>query len=173
MMYTIVDNFQPGLSWRRVRRRANPAVRDVAELYAQLSMVEGRMAAMNQATAIRFGEVQQDLNRLESNGNTQRKYFGQEMAQIELQTQLAMDRAQVQIDNLRQQTSDIHSLVSSIHTHSAALTDGLRAMMQSFRDLRFDMPNAFDNWMRMRAEGGRNGTVSAMELHHQPWATSN
>jgi hypothetical protein len=138
----------------------------IAEVYARLSKVEGLTTTMEEVTAVRFREIQQDVERLDSNSETQKKFMAQELLRIEGQTQSAVDRTQSQIDSLRQQTTDMHTSLSSIHHHSETLTDGLKTMMESFQDLRFDLPNAFDNWMKVR-EGRVTGTVTGSEL--QPW----
>jgi len=147
--------------------------KEIAEIYARLSEVEGHSGAMEKATACRFDEITQDLGRLQSNSETQKKVMAQELARIEVETHSAVDRAQTQIDSLRQQTSDMHTSLTAIHEHSSTLTATLKNMMQSFTDMRFELPNTIDNcidnWMRVKA-GGQNGTVSAAEL--QPWKSS-
>ena len=152
-------------------RRRRPATKEVADLYARLRAVETQADNLENVTAIRFKEVQQDLNRLDSNADTQKKVMGQELARVEEQAETALQRtewAQTQIDSLRQQTSDMHTSLTSIHEHSATLTQGLQRMMESFRDLRFDVPNLVDNWMKVKlgAEGAGTGTVSGSQLHY-------
>ena len=129
---------------------------------------------MADASAIRFGELQQDINRLESNSETQRKYIGQELHRVELQTQSAVDQAQQQIDSLRQQTADMHTSLGAMNHHSETLTEGLKKMMTSFSNLRFDLPNTFDNWMRVRTEQQLAGgeTVSSSDLCQGGWSSS-
>jgi hypothetical protein len=143
--------------------------KELAAIYARLSEVEAHATGMEKATTIRFDEVAHEMERLQSNSETQKKVLAQELGRIEVQTQSAVDRAQTQIDSLRQQTTDMHTSLAAIHEHSTTLTASLKNMMQSFKDLRFELPNAFDHWMTVKA-GGQNGTVSGAEL--QPWNSS-
>jgi hypothetical protein len=168
-----VEGNQPGPSSRMVRRPKKMGSKQIAEIYARLSTMEGNAGAMEQASAIRFQELQQDIERLQSNGETQKKVMAQELSRIEEQTHSAEQRTQSQIDNLCQQTTDMHSSLTAIHQHSETLTDSLKTMMQQFHELRFDLPNAFDTWMKVR-EGRQNGpgTVTAAELQHQSWHPS-
>lgn len=152
-------------------QRRRPAPREVAQLYARLCAVESKADVMDIVTAIRFKEVQHDLDRLDSNAETQKKIVGQELARVGEQAETALQRsewAQMQIDSLRQQTSNMHTSLTSIHEHSATLTQGLQRMMESFRDLRFDVPNMVDNWMKVKLgeEGAGTGTVSGSQLHY-------
>ena len=135
----------------------------MAELYSRLSRVEDRTNILEEATTRRFRDLHQDIDRLHSNSETQKKYIGQEVMRLETQSQSAAERTQAQIDSLRQQTSDMHTSLSSIHEHSGLLTQGLQNMMDRFQDLRFDLPHAFDDWLRVREERG-SGTVSGAEL---------
>ena len=161
-----MEDNRPGPSSRVVRRRTNMGSTQLAEVYARLSKLESSSNTMEQVTGVRFRELQQDVERLDSNNETQKKFMAQELVRIEEHTHSAVDRTQSQIDSLRQQTTDMHTSLSSIHHHSETLTNGLKTMMESFRDLRFDLPNAFDDWIKVR-EGRGTGTVSGAEL--QPW----
>ena len=169
--YLLVDDRQPGPSRRQVRRKTKAAPREIAEIYAKISAIDSKtISAMEDAAALRFGEIQQDINRLESNSETQRKYIGQELERVKLRTQTAVDHAQQQIDSLRQQTTDMHSSLTAIHHQSQTLTDGLKTMMNSFSNLRFDLLNAFNDWMRVRMGEAGTGTVSGSDLRQGPWS---
>ena len=163
-----MDDNRPGPSSRAVRRRRDLTAGEAADLHARMSRLESKSAGFEQAIVIRFDEVNQDLNRFEANSETQKKFISQEIARIEELTHTAVQHSQSQIDSLRQQTSDIHASLTDMHDHSTLLTEGLRSMMESFRDMRFDLPNTFEGWMRTR-EGRGNGTVSGPEL--QPWTS--
>ena len=163
-----MEGNEPGPSSQRVRRPRKISSKEIAAIYARLSDVEGHAGAMEKATTIRFDELSHDVARLQSNSETQKKVLAQELARIEEQTESAVQRTQTQIDSLRQQTTDMHSSLTAIHTHSATLTDSLKMMMQNFQDLRFDLPNTFEEWMTMR-EARKNGTVSSAELQHEAW----
>ena len=164
---------EPGPSRRKVRRKTKATPGEIAEMYAKITALDVKTTAMAQASAIRFGEIQQDIDRLDSNSETQRKYIGQELQRVELRTQSAVDQAQQQIDSLRQQTTNMHTSLGAIHHHSETLTEGLKTMMTSFSNLRFELPNTFDSWMRVRTEqaGADNGTVSVSDLHQAPWSS--
>ena len=165
-----MDDTEPGPSRRQVRRNTKGTPRDIAEIYAKITAMDVKTTAMAEASAIRFGKMQQDIDRLQSNSETQRKYIGQ----VELRMQSAVDQAQQQIDSLRQQTSDMHTSLGAIHQHLEVLTEGLKTMINRFSNLQFDLSNTFDNWMRVRMaqEGAGSGTVSGADLHQGAWSST-
>jgi hypothetical protein len=128
------------------------------------------------ATAKAMQEVRQDITRLDSNAETQKKYFGQKLELVRTQAESAAEKAeaaQQQIDSVREQTQHMRDTLVAIHVHSEKLTTGLGNVMDRFERLHFDLPNVLDDWMRLRLghESGRP-TVSGAELHTAPWSSN-
>src|ERR1700689_871352 len=165
-MFFQVRGNEAGPSAQMVRHPKAMGSKKLAELYARILRLEEQASGMEEAISCAFRDLHHDLERLESNGETQKKFVAQELAQIEEQTQEAEQRAQSQIDSLCQQTSDLHSSLTSIHRHSAMLRDSLKTMMEKFKELQFDLPNAFDSWLRVR-ENRESGTMTGAELQRQ------
>jgi hypothetical protein len=114
------------------------------------------------ATAVTVQELRGDIARIDSNQDVQRKYLLKELVRVEEVAQGAMEKSkgvQEQVDSVRQQTHAMAESMTAMHKHSEELTRGLQEMMSGFRDLRFDMPNKFDDWLKVRL-GQVGGTIS-------------
>jgi hypothetical protein len=114
------------------------------------------------ATAVTLQGFRGDIARIDSNQEVQRKYLLRELVRVEEVAQGAMEKSkgvQEQVDSVRQQTHAMAESMTAMHKHSEELTRGLQEMMSGFRDLRFDMPNKFDDWLKVRL-GQVGGTIS-------------
>ena len=177
LLRLLVPRDEPGPSWgtvRRPRRRQG----DIAAIYTRIAELEAHTTSLEAATTSHLREVRQDVDRLESNTDTQKKYFGQQLALVDAKAQTAIERSesnQEQLDNVRQQTHDLHESLASMHRHTETLTEGLKDVMAGFQKMRFDMPNSFDNWLAVRlggqgqSDGVGPSTVSGEQLHQAPW----
>jgi hypothetical protein len=143
--------------------------------------LEAHARTLEDATGSHVREVRQDMERLESNAATQKKYFGQQLALVDAKAETALERSasnQEHLDNVRQQTRDLHESLSSMHKHTETLTEGLKDVMAGFQKMRFDMPNSFDSWLSVKlgghgqSEGAGPSTVSGEQLHQPPWDPS-
>ena len=110
-------------------------------------------------------ELQQDVDRVDGNAQTHRKYFAQEISRIETQVSEASSNQQQQLDDLRHQTQTIHDSFAVMQRHTHELTDGLRMMMERFQNIQFDIPNALDDWLRLWTNDQAE-TVTSEELHN-------
>src|SRR5258708_1963793 len=77
---------------------------------------------------------------------------------------------QEEVDRVWGQTRDMHQSLTSMHRHSELLTMGLHQAIERMRDLHFEMPTQFDNWLKIRlgSEGAYPSTVAgdAVQLQH-------
>ena len=156
---------QAGPSTGRIPRRRERAG-DFSEIYARLNNAEARSQNMEDATTITIQELRQDIDRIDSNLETQKKFFGQQLARVGDQAQSALDLTgglQEQMDGVRQQASEMHKSLGAIHEHSCELTKGLGKMMEKFERLSFDLPNILDHWMNIRETAPT--TVTGAQLH--------
>lgn len=124
---------------------------------------------MDDAAALRFQELSREVERLDSNAETQKKYFLQEISQVEQRVEQRAEAAeqrsvglQQQIDSVRQQTESMEKTMGAMHTHSTELTHGLKSVIQSFERFRFDLPDSFDRWLAAKVTG--NGTAACEDL---------
>jgi len=125
-----------------------------------------------EATAAGMQDVRGELQRLESNHDTQKKYFVAEIGRVEGIAESAKETAtgvQDQLSSVRQQTHDMHNSLTAMQRHSEQLTKGLQDVMVGFREMNFDMPTKFDNWLKVRLghEGGLPSTISGEDLRRQ------
>jgi len=125
-----------------------------------------------EATAVSMQEMRGDVSRLDSNSETQKKFFDQQLQQVEGLAQSALDNTtglQHQVDSVRQQTRDLHDSLKSMHRHTDIVTTGFTDMMRGFHNMTFDMPNMFDEWWRIRQgnEGGNPATISGEDMRKQ------
>jgi len=130
---------------------------DVSEIYAQLR-------SMEESTRVRFDELRQDMGRIESNADTTKRFFGEQLAEVQRQSNETLDRTRVydnQLELLQQQTAALHSSLSTIHTQSSHMTSCLSTMMNRFEKLSFDLPTMMDQWMIQRHG---EGTISSSQL---------
>jgi hypothetical protein len=152
-------------------RRPRATATDVANIWAHIRQTEAAMENLTQATSVSLQDVRGDILRVGSNQDTQRKHYERSLARVEEVAQSALERTsglQDQIDSVRQQTRDMHQTLGAIHNHSNTLTDGLKEMMQEFKELRFELPNKFDNWLTVRL-GGMTSTISGEDLQQSQW----
>lgn len=129
-------------------------------------------ATLSDKTASGMQEVLGEVVRLAASQDTQRKYFVKEMLRVEGIAESAKEMAagvQDQVSSVRQQTFDMHNSLTAMQRHSEQLTSGLRDIMVGFREMNFDMPTKFDNWLRVRLgnEGGLPSTISGEDLQKQ------
>ena len=176
VIFTVEGN-QPGPSTGFIRRPRETAF-DIADLYGRLQEVQDTNRNWEDATAKAMQEVRRDISRIESNADTQKKYFGQQLELVNQQAKSAEQKAEManqQVDSVRLRTEEMHKSLSAMHTHTTELTSGLSTVMNRFSQLHFDLPNAFDDWMRVRMgkEGAGPSTVSGMELHASRWSSTN
>lgn len=153
-----VDGSQPGPSSGRVQRRTSGA-RDFAAVYTRLRELDENSRVMEDATALRIQEINRELERLDSNAETQKKYFIQVISRVEDKADTALERTtglQDQINNVCKQTQ-------SIHEHSSALTKGIGSLIEGFDQMRFNLPDIFDNMLKMRL--GSTELVTGEQLH--------
>jgi hypothetical protein len=139
-------------------------------MYSRIRALEEHREDLEAAAALRFREVTQSVDRLESNVDTQKKFFGQELARVELKVESVADKTegvQDQVNSLRTQTQDMHDSLLVMQKHSEELTSGLTKVISGFKHLRFDVTNAVDDWLRIRfgQDGAGQTTVSAADLH--------
>ena len=125
-----------------------------------------------EATAAGMQDVRGELQRLESNHDTQKKYFVAEIGRVEGIAESVKETAtgvQDQLSSVRQQTLDMHNSLTAMQRHSEQLTKGLQDVMVGFREMNFDMPTKFDNWLKVRLghEGGLPSTISGEDLRRQ------
>ncbi len=146
----------------------------MAELYARLQTVEDRTETVVDATRVTLQEVRGDIARLDSNQATQKKYILKQLVDVEELAKTALEKTagvQEQVDSVRQQTRDMHQSLTSMHRHSELLTTGLQQAIERMRDLHFEMPTQFDDWLKIRlgSDGGYPSTVAtdALEIQHQ------
>lgn len=157
---------------RRPRRRAA----DIAEMYSRLRAFDSNQRALVEATSVTMQEMRGDVSRLDSNQQTQKKFFEQQLHRVEGLAQSAIDNTtglQNQVESVRQQTKDMHISLQSMNRRADLLTTGLAEMLQGFRDLKFEMPNHFDDWLKIRIghEGGIPSTISGEDLR-KPWTVN-
>jgi len=59
--------------------------------------------------------------------------------------------------------------MTAMHKHSEELTNALEEMMQGFRNLCFDMPAQFEDWLKLRlgGTGSENSTISGEDFRWQ------
>lgn len=110
----------------------------MAAIYAQLQEMES-------ANHVQMDELKQEVNRLDSNAQSQKRFFGQQISVVEERSQSAFDRTnalQQQVDELHQQLSDMHKSLSAMHSHSTELNKGLGMVMEKFQQLSFDLPHS-------------------------------
>jgi hypothetical protein len=139
-------------------------------MYFRIRALEEHREDLEAAAALRFREVTQSVDRLESNIDTQKKFFGQELARVELKVKSVADKTegvQDQVNSLRTQTQNMHDSLLVMQKHSEELTSGLTKVISGFKHLRFDVTNAVDDWLRIRfgQDGAGQTTVSAADLH--------
>jgi hypothetical protein len=139
-------------------------------MYSRIRALEEHREDLEAAAALRFREVTQSVDRLESNVDMQKKFFGQELARVELKVESVADKTegvQDQVNSLRTQTQDMHDSLLVMQKHSEELTSGLTKVISGFKHLRFDVTNAVDDWLRIRfgQDGAGQTTVSAADLH--------
>lgn len=134
---------------------------------------------LSEKTVVEMQEVRGQLDRLGASQDTQIKYLVKEIGRVEGIAESAKDVAtgvQDQVSSVRQQTTDMHNSLTAMQRHSEQLTKGLQDMMLGFREMKFDMPTKFDNWLKIRLghEGGHPSTISGEDLqrewnaHHPP-----
>jgi hypothetical protein len=150
---------------------------DISELYSRLQETQDTNRNWMDASAMAMQEVRQDILQLDSNADTQKKVFSQKLEEVQQKAQIAEEKAdgtQKQIESVRQQTKDMHKSLLAMQTHSEKLTTGLENVMDRFEQLHFDLPNALDDWIRVRLkrEGAGPSTVSGKELHRRRWASN-
>ena len=119
-------------------------------------------------TSLRYGEITQQISRLDSNAETQKKWVGQRLELVEEHARTADERMsgfQSQIDSVRQQTQDLHQSLLAVHDHSQQLTSGLSTVIDKFKNLRFDLPAILDDWSRMNNENREGRVVTTDQLH--------
>src|SRR5258705_1087023 len=145
----------------------------MAELYARLQTVEDRTDTVVDATRVTLQEVRGEMARLDSNQDTQKKYILKQLVEVEELAKTALEKTagvQEQVDSVRQQTRDMHQSLTSMHRHSELLTTGLHQAIDRMRDLHFEMPTQFDDWLKIRlgSEGAYPSTVAgdALQLQH-------
>jgi chromosome segregation ATPase len=163
-----VGRDQPGPSSGRTLRRRQEDPRDIAELYARLQDVEAHTGSLEDVTSLRYGEITQQISRLDSNAETQKKWVGQRLELVEEHARTADERMsgfQSQIDSVRQQTQDLHQSLLAVHDHSQQLTSGLSTVIDKFKNLCFDLPAILDDWSRMNNENREGRVVTTDQLH--------
>ena len=154
-------------------RRPRESASDIANIWAHIRQSESAMESLTQATAVSLQEVRGDILRVGSNQDTQRKHYERSLARVEEVAQSALERTtglQDQIESVRQQTRDMHHTLGNINNQSCTVTEGLKDMMREFKDLRFELPNKFDNWLSLRL-GGMASTISGEDLHQSRWSS--
>src|SRR5258705_1750020 len=154
------------------RPRERPA--EMAELYARLQTVEDRTETVVDATRVTLQEVRGDIARLDSNQATQKKYILKQLVDVEELAKTALEKTagvQEQVNSVCQQTRDMHQSLTSMHRHSELVTTGLQQAIERMRDLHFEMPTEFDDWLKiwLGSDGGYPSTVAtdALEIQHQ------
>jgi hypothetical protein len=172
----IVEGEQPGPSSGQIRRPRDTAY-DIADLYGRLQDLENTNRNWEGATARAMQEDQQDITRLESNADTQKKHFDQRLEAVNEVAKSAEEKVngtQNQIDSVRQQTEYLHNSLVAAQKHTDKLTSGLSNVMERFNRMNFDLPNAFDDWVRVRLGGDGTGptTVSGADLHRSRWSAN-
>jgi hypothetical protein len=155
-LYYLVVGSEAGPSSRRIRR-PRESRRDVAELYSRIQSLEAHQAA-------RLEEVRQDIDRVESNVQTHRQYFSQEIVRLEERSLERSELLQQQVNSVREQTQSISDSGAALQRNAQELTESLRTITSNFQNMHFDIPNILDDWLRLRT-GEKRDTVSGEQLH--------
>ena len=124
---------------------------------------------MEESTRVQFNELKQDVGRIDSNADTSKRFFSEQLATVQSQAQQALERTtglSNQVGQLSQQSTDMHNTLSAMHTHSSELTRCLGKMMEKFEKLNFDLPSIMDHWATQR-QG--EGTLNAAQLQQGGW----
>ena len=158
------------------RRRAPERASDIAELYARLTAVESETRQFKEETFERLTEVEQDVDRVASDGRIQGEFLTQNLAKVQGQAQAAYrqgEATQAQLDSMRQQTEAITETMRSFDENSRRMNDFMGGLMTRLERIRFDIGNSIDTWgsIRFGSIPGAPSTVQANELHQAqlPW----
>jgi len=141
-------------------------------MYTRLANIESSMDGLVKATATSLQDIRGDVTRMDSNNEVQKKYFIKELVKVEEVARSGVEQSkglQEQLDSMRQQTRVMTESLTSQHKHSEELTKAPTKMMQGMKELHFDMPGHFDDWLKMQldqAEGGPS-TISGEDLRRQ------
>jgi hypothetical protein len=103
-------------------------------------------------------QLRGDVDRVDSNVETHKKHVDQKFTKVDNE-----------IDDVKGELKGSKNSWASMQKHTEVLTKGLVDMMQRMNDLRFDMPNQFDTWLKVRLgnEGGLPSTVASRDLDIQ------
>jgi hypothetical protein len=115
-------------------------------------------------------EIRTDVGRVDSNQETQAKFFKQQLERVEGVANAALDRTtglQEQVNSVRQQTHDLHESLSGMNRHQEALTTGLTGTMERLQGFQFQIPTLFDDWLKVQT-GGYPLTINSRQVEH-PW----
>ena len=163
LLYYLVPSNEAGPSNRRIRR-PRESNRDFADLYNRIRSLEANQDNQQQATAASLEEVRQDVDRVHSDVRTHQKYFVQELSRLEERSKERSENLQQQLDSVRDQTRSISDSAVALQKNAQDLTESLRLITGSFQNLRFDIPNILDDWLRLRT-GEQSDTVTGEQLH--------
>ena len=104
------------------RRQEDP--RDIVDLYARLQDIEAHTGSLEDVTSLGYGEITQQISRLDLNAEMQKKWVGQRLELVEEHARTADERMsgfQSQIDSVRQQTQDLHQSLFMTTLNSSPL----------------------------------------------------
>ena len=127
-----------------------------------MNEVRSEVQKLQQATLERLSNVEQTVDRLDSNIDTQRKYFSKEIGKAQMAAEIAFN-----------QSAENRQSINAISEYSGRSAEFMNSLMDRLTNLRFELPNALDQWATMRF-GHQEGpsTVTASQLHHPPIASS-
>ena len=152
------------------RRRAPERVTDIAELFARLTAMENKNRRFQEETVDRLTEVEQDVDRVASDGKVQGEFLTQNLAKVQVQAEAAYQQStatQAQVDSLRQQTDAITATMQSFNENATRTNEFLGGLMTRLERIRFDIGNSIDTWgsIRFGAIPGAPSTVQGGQLH--------
>ena len=144
------------------RVRSEERAEDIAALSAQMNEVQQGMRDFQSATMERFSVVNQNFDRLDSNIDTQKKYFTQQLKSTQMTADAAFD-----------QGTDNRKSINAILDHAGQTNQFMSKLMDRLASLRFDLPNVLDQWANNRfGDAAGPSTVTASQLHHNSFESS-
>ena len=121
-----------------------------------MNEVQQEMRGFQNATMERFSVIDQNVTRLDSNIDTQKKYFGQELKTTQMTAEAALNQGSANRDS-----------ISAILEYTGQNNQFMSGLMDRLANLRFDLPNMLDQWANTRyGENAGPSTVTASQLHH-------
>ena len=159
-LYSVRPNEAGPSTRRRVQSEERP--QDMAELCARMNEVREEVRGFQHATMERFTVIDQNMDRLDSNMDTQKQFFTQELKTTQMTAQTAFD-----------QSSENRQSINTILTYSGQSAQFMSTLLDRLDNLRFDLPGTLDRWANRRfAEQSGPSTVDASQLHHQRFQSS-